>query len=58
MATLPLPSFDMPSLLSFVYMFLSVKLHPVKSKWAVFMDISFGNSIFSTCQIVKEKTSI
>jgi hypothetical protein len=50
-ATRPLPSLDIPSRLSLAYMFLSEKLQPVKSKWAVFMEINFGKSIFSTCSV-------
>jgi len=53
MATRPLPSLDMPSLLSLAYILRSVKLHPVKSKWAVFIEINFGNNIFSTCNVNK-----
>lgn len=54
MATLPLPSLDIPSRLSFAYIFLSEKLQPVKSKWAVFMEISLGKSILSTCMKKKQ----
>ena len=44
MLTLPLPSLPAPVCLSFMNMFLWVKLHAGKSKLALLIDTSLGKS--------------